>query len=209
MFGGAAARLAPVSRIDSALMIAAGKAGQDVVERDVRSDLCLQFGRRADLFELALVQDGDAVAALDLVTIGPPNRTLSSSLRSKCRSLDRSSQKEPQHFARSIRPMLVCEGTFRAASRPSVPQSLDSPMFHLRSAARIGNHSARVSTASGRAAMVGLLYSLGEAGARFGDNHFGVRRMYRQIGRSMKNNGTHVAIRIVRMNLFWRWICWA
>jgi hypothetical protein len=46
-----------------------------------------------------------------------------------------------------------------------------------------------------------LLCRIGDAGARFGKDHFGVRRMYDLIGRTMKNNGANAAIRALEMTL--------
>src|ERR1700746_905701 len=97
--------------------------------------------------------------------------------------------------------MLICVRTFRAAPRPSVPQSLDGPVFYVGNAIRVCDHGASVSAASRGAVMLRLLSRAGEAGASFGNEPFGVRRMYPLIGRTMENNGANAAIRALELAL--------
>jgi hypothetical protein len=53
--------------------------------------------------------------------------------------------------------------------------------------------------------MLRFLCRIGEAGASFGKDHFGVRRMYLLIERAMKNNGANATIRALEMTLPSRW----
>src|SRR5205807_1686627 len=56
--------------------------------------------------------------------------------------------------------------------------------------------------------MLRLLCRAGDAGASFGKNLFGVRRMYPLIGRTMKNNGATAAIRALEMTRPLHRCCW-
>src|ERR1700720_3507601 len=71
----------------------------------------------------------------------------------------------------------------------------------MGNATRVRDHGASVSAASRGAVMSRLPRGVGEAGASFGKDHFGVRRMYDLIGRTMKNNGANAAIRALEMTL--------
>ena len=79
------------------------------------------------------------------------------------------------------------------------PSPVDGPVFHLGNATRVGDHGARVSAATRRPVMARLQWSSGEASASFGHDHFGVRRMNRLIGRTMKNNCANPAVRALAM----------
>ena len=79
-----------------------------------------------------------------------------------------------------------------------MPQSLDGPVLYVGNATRVCDHGASVSAASRGAVMLRFLCSVGEAGASFGKDHFGVRRMYLLIERAMKNNGANATIRALR-----------
>ena len=85
---------------------------------------------------------------------------------------------------------------------------VDGPVFHVGNATRVCDHGANVSAASRGAVMLCLLCRVGEAGASFGKDPFGVRRMYPLIGRTVKNNGATAAIRTVEITLRLRRCCW-
>src|ERR1700730_2186751 len=78
---------------------------------------------------------------------------------------------------------------------------VDGPVFHVGNATRVCDHGANVSAASRGAVMLCLLCRVGETGASFGKDPFGVRRMYPLIGRTVKNNGANAAMRALEMTL--------